>query len=118
MTSRLEKVVHIEVKDFENEIVGAKINNDFSFTCQKEYYFNRKKIKEDKYDNFSNKIILGKEANKKLKREVKKLMNRPFSFIDDEKTVNVVIKGGSTINYSGNNKQKFMKKILKFDEID
>ena len=118
MSSRLTKVVHIEVKDYENAMVGAKTTPDFSYTCQKEYYYKKKKIKEDKYDSISKKLLLPEASNKRLRKEVKKLMSKPFSFLDDENNVNVVIKGGSTIDYSGNKKAKFMRKVLNLEEVD
>ena len=95
----------------EGEMV-AKENNPFSYTYQKEYYYGEKKLGEYNYDSRQRKTILTKSQFKELKKKVDKMLQRAFCFVDDDFNVEVVVKGGSTINYQGRNKEKFLEKVL------
>ena len=113
MSSRLRVVEHIEVFDMEGEMVASKKEDPFSYTHQKEYFYGKRKFWETNYNSNSKKIIIPKSNLEALIKRTDKLLKGAFSYVDDLNNVDVVIRGGSTINYSGNNPEVFMDKVLK-----
>ena len=113
MSTRLRKVVHIEVFDYEGEIVSGKKEDPFSYTYQKEYYYGMNKIGERKYDSTSRKLLMNKNQLKSLKKKVDKALNKAFCYVEEDGMVDVAISGGSTILYKGNHPETFKTKILK-----
>ena len=112
MSSRLRKVEQIEVFDMEGEMVAAKEEDPFSYTYQKEYYFGEKRIGKISYKSNSRKILLEPTQLHSLKKRVNKMLNRAFCYVDDAEHVEVVVRGGSTIKYTGAHKNEFMEKVL------
>ena len=114
MDSRLRKVVHIEVFDYEGEMVlGEQSQDPFSYTYQKEYYIGDKKIGQTRYNsNVKRKIFMGKTRLQELKKKADKALNKAFSYVEGKDMIDVAISGGSSITYRGNQKNDFMEKVL------
>ena len=56
---------------------------------------------------------MGPNTLKKLKSNVNRMLKRgAFSYVDDDERVEVVIRGGSTINYEGEKPKEFIKRII------
>ena len=111
---KLRQVVHIEVFDYEGEMVLGEQPDPFSYTCQKEYYFGDKKIGETNYNsnNPKRKISLGAKRLQKLKKKANRVLNKAFCYVEGDSGIDVSISGGSSIIYRGNQKQDFMEKVL------
>lgn len=114
MDSRLIKqVVHIEVFDYEGEMVLGETIDPFSYTYQREFYLGDKKIGQTNYNsNVKRKLSFGSKRLKELKKKTNKALNRAFSYIEGEEGIDVQISGGSSITYRGNQKEQFMEKVL------
>ena len=114
MDSRLIKqVVHIEVFDYEGEMVLGETIDPFSYTYQREFYLGDKKIGQTNYNsNVKRKLSFGSRRLKELKKKTNKALNRAFSYIEGEEGIDVQISGGSSITYRGNQKEQFMEKVL------
>ena len=114
MDSRLIKqVVHIEVFDYEEEMVLGETIDPFSYTYQREFYLGDKKIGQTNYNsNVKRKLSFGSKRLKELKKKTNKALNRAFSYIEGEDGIDVQISGGSSITYRGNQKEQFMEKVL------
>ena len=113
MSNRLKVVEHIEVFDMEGEMVASPKEDPFSYTYQKEYFYGKKKIWETNYNSNSKRIIMPNSNLESLTKKADKMLKGAFCFVDDQNNVDVVIKGGSTINYNGNNPEVFIDKVLK-----
>ena len=112
MTSRLRKVEHIMVFDMEGAMVAGKKEDPFSYIYQKEYYLGDKILGQKRYNSRANKIRMPKNQFLSLKKRVNKLLDKTFCYVDEDYNVDIVIKGGSTITYNGENKQYFLEKVL------
>ena len=114
MDSRLRKVVHIEVFDYEGEMVLGEQNPDpFSYTYQKEYFFGDRKLGQTQYSSSTKrKISMGKTRLQELKKQADKALNKAFSYVEGKDMVDVAISGGSSIIYRGNQKEEFLEKVL------
>ena len=110
MSSRLRKVEHIEVFDMEGEMVAKRKEEPFSYTVQCIYYYGQRKLFERKKDS---RVQMSSSQLKTLKRRVNQLIEKHgCCYVDDEESVDVVIRGGSTNQYTGKQKNKFFEKVL------
>ena len=114
MDSRLRKVVHIEVFDYEGEMVlGEQSQDPFSYTYQQEYYIGDRRIGKTHYNsNVKRKISMGKTRLQELKKKADKVLNKAFSYVEGKDMIDVAISGGSSIIYRGNQKEEFLEKVL------
>lgn len=111
MSSRLRKVEHIEVFDMEGEMVA----DPFSYTYQKAYYYGNKKLSESKHASVPRKGKMGPTQLEQLRKIVDKMLTGAFCWTDNEENSNwldVTVRGGSTIIYKGNDKEKFLQKVM------
>ena len=116
MKTRLRKVEHIVVFDtFDGMVAGPK-EEPFWYKYQKEVFLGDKKIREKTYDSRPKRVGMKTNQLDTLKRRVNRMLNEnPFCWTDVEdqpEWVDVNIRGGSTISYMGDNRQKFLKKVL------
>ncbi len=113
MSSRLKKVEHIVVFDMSGEMVAGEQEDSFWYLYQKEYFLGNKKITERNYN--SRKLGMSKEQLDSLRNRVDNILTEPFCWTDDVENpewVEVSTRGGSTISYMGQNKEKFLKKVI------
>ena len=110
---KLRQVIHIEVFDYEGEMVIGNKTDPFSFKYQKEYYFGDKKIGETNYNsNTKRKISIGTRRLKELKKKADKALTKAFCYVEGDSGIDISISGGSSIIYRGNQKEDFMEKVL------
>ena len=115
MISRLKKVEHIVVFDMEGEMVAGEIREPFWYLYQKEYFLGNKKIGEQNFNSKTKKVGLNSKQMNVLRKRVDKMLNEPFCYVDDdnnEEWLNVEIRGGSSISYMGEHKNKFLEKVI------
>ena len=115
MISRLKKVEHIVVFDMENEMVAGETKEPFWYLYQKEYFLGNKKIGEQNFNSKTKKLGVNSSQLDVLRKRVDKMLSKPFCYVDDEKNeewLNVEIRGGSSISYLGDHKQKFLEKVI------
>ena len=115
MISRLKKVEHIVVFDMENEMVAGETKEPFWYLYQKEYFLGNKKIGEQNFNSKTKKVGLNSKQMSVLRKRVDKMLNEPFCYVDDdnnEEWLNVEIRGGSSISYMGEHKNKFLEKVI------
>ena len=116
MDSRLRKVEHIVVFDMNGEMVAGKKEDPFWFKYQKEYFLGNKKLTEINYNSSrSTKVGMSATQLEELKKRVDKMLTQPFCWVDVEDNpewVDVNVRGGSTISYMGDHKEKFLQKVL------
>ena len=115
MSTRLRKVEHIEVFDMEGEMVAGKKEDPFSYTYQKEYFYGEKKLGEKNYNSSSKKLLLEPNQLHSLQKRANKMLQKAYCFVEEDCNVDVVIRGGSTIKYTGSNKEGFMQKVLRME---
>ncbi len=120
MKSRLRKVEHIVVFDTFDEMVAGEKSEPYWYKYQKEVFYGNKKIREINYDSRPKKVRVSKNQLSSLRKRVNKMINeRPYIWHDVESQpewLDVEIKGGSTISYMGEDKKKFLKKVLGVNE--
>ncbi|MBP5679188.1 MAG: hypothetical protein J6X28_05150 [Bacilli bacterium] len=115
MSSRLRTVEHIVVFDMDGEMVAEP----FWYKYQKETYFGDKKLREVTYN--SRPMKMKKSPLETLKKRVNRMLNKPFCWTDVEgqpEWLDVNIRGGSTISYMGNDKNKFLQKVMNVQKRD
>ena len=115
MISRLKKVEHIVVFDMEGEMVLDNSREPFWYLYQKEYFLGDKKIGEQNYNSKTKEVGLNPNQMNVLRKRVNKMLIDPFCYVDDDKNkewLNVEIRGGSSISYMGDNREKFLQKVI------
>ena len=115
MNSRLRKVEHIVVFDMSGEMVAGKAEDPFWYKYQKEYYLGDIKLSEVNYDSRPRRLGVKKTQLESLRKKVNRMLTAPFCRVDVENSpewVDISIRGGSTISYMGENKEKFLQKVL------
>ena len=125
MKDGLRKVVHVEVFDFDSDTMAYAVDshkNQFGYKYQSEYQRNGVTVKKDKEVNNverGNRIYntLGINIGQlgSLKRLIRRVKDgkKGIAFPNDDGSVTVVIRGGSTITYRGEQKEDFYQKVLK-----
>jgi hypothetical protein len=115
MISRPKTIEHIVVFDMEGEMVAGETREPFWYLYQKEYFLGNKKIGEHNYNSKTKKVGLNSKQMNVLRKRVDKMLNEPFCYVDDdnnEEWLNVEIRGGSSISYMGEHKNKFLEKVI------
>lgn len=116
MNNRLRKVEHIVVFDTVDPMVAQKKNEPYWYKYQKEVFFGKKKIREVNYDRRPKRLGMKTRQFNSLKKRVQRLLqDKAFSWADVENQpgwVEVVARGGSSITYLGEDKQKFLQKVI------
>ena len=115
MISRPKTIEHIVVFDMEGEMVAGETREPFWYLYQKEYFLGNKKIGEQNFNSKTKKVGLNSKQMNALRKRVDKMLNEPFCYVDDnnnEEWLNVEIRGGSSISYMGEHKNKFLEKVI------
>ena len=97
--------------------MASKKEEPFWYKYQKEYYFGDKKLREVNYN--SRPVKMKKSPLNTLKRRVNRMLTQPFRLNDVEghpEWVDVSVTGGSTISYMGENRNKFLQKVMNEQE--
>ncbi len=120
--SKTRKVMHVEVFDFDSDTMAyAKDSgkNQFGYKCYNEYLQGGEVIRKGPEYNhveamsFYNRTFnMNPDQLKSLKKKVNKMLTKAFCFVDEDNSVEVVVRGGSTITYNGNHVDDFMEKVL------
>ena len=125
MKDGLRKVVHVEVFDFDNDTMAYAVEskkNQFGYKYTTEYYKGEKLVKVDPEKNnvekgayYNNKYGLNINQLGSLRRLVKRVKGKKnfIPFPQDDGSIEVVIRGGSTITYSGEHEEDFFQKVLR-----
>jgi len=125
MKDGLRKVVHVEVFDFDKDTMAYAVGshkNQFGYKYQTEYKRKGIIVKKDPEVNNVEKgnriyntlgINLGQLGS--LRRLIKRIKEgkKGIAFPNEDGSVTVVIRGGSTITYRGDQKEDFYQKVLK-----
>ena len=118
MDIRPRKVEHIVIFDSFDPMVAGPTGEAFWYKHQTEYFIGNKKIKETNYN--SKKLGVSSEQLGDLKKRVNKLLeSAPFCYTDVEdqpEWVDFNVRGGSTISYMGENREKFLQKVMNMNE--
>ena len=116
MNSRLRKVEHILVFDTYDEMGAGPAEEPYWYMYQKQVFLGKLKLRDVTYHNKPKKIGVSTGQLKSLKKAVSKMINgKSFKCEDVENQpewVDINIPGGSSISYTGENRQKFLKKVL------
>lgn len=122
MLDGLRKVVQIEVFDFDSDTMAYALDthkNQFGYKSRTDLVDRRGNVQSTKIVNnvekgaFYNRILgLNLSQLGSLKRKVRKL-TRPGMFpFESEDKIEVVIRGGSKIIYTGKHMDEFREKVL------
>ena len=123
----LQKVVHIEVFDFDTDSMAYAVDsqkNQFGYKYRVEYVKDGEVVREDPEVNnvergafYYKKFGINLSQLGSLKRRVNSLKRKkkmiPFP---EENGVNAQFRGGSNIHYSGNNTEEFEKEVLGYSK--
>ena len=124
MSSGLQKVVHIEVFDFEEDPFAYAIEshkNQFGYKYSVEYQSCGITVKEKPIVNnvergakFYRKLGINLSQLRSLKRRVRHVLgDKSFPFITKD-GINVVTRGGNDVTYHGEHTEDFCQKVLKY----
>ncbi len=120
--SKARKVMHVEVFDFDSDTMAyAKDSgkNQFGYKFYNEYIQGGEAVRKGcEYNHveamsyFNKALNMNPDQLKSLKKKVNKMLNRAWCYVDEENSVEVVVRGGSTITYNGNHVDDFLEKVL------
>lgn len=120
--SRLRKVVHLKVFDFEQSKCSYALNtkkNQFGYMFRNEYLLDNKKIWESPvYDEVEELAFyylafhINPSQMKSLKRRVNSLMKKGFAWEETENGLIMNFKGGSNLVYQGQHSEELLNKLL------
>ena len=125
MKDGLRKVVHVEVFDFESDVMAYALNtkkNQFGYKYTTEYRVGDKIAKVDPEVNnvkkgaYYNRVLgLNLSQLTSLRHLIKRVVGSRsmFPFPEEDGSVRVMVRGGSTITYRGDNQEEFFQKVLK-----
>lgn len=125
MKDGLRKVVHVEVFDFDKDAMAYAVGsnkNQFGYKYQTEYQKRGITVRRDPEVNNVERgnriyntlgINLGQLGS--LRRLIKRMKEnkKGIAFPNEDGSVTVVIRGGSTITYRGDQKEDFYQKVLR-----
>ena len=118
MDIRPRKVDHIVIFDSFDPMAAGVTGESFWYKHQTQYFIGDKKIKETNYN--SKKVGVPTNLLEDLKKRVNKVLeSAPFCYTDVENQpewVDFNVRGGSTISYMGNHRNKFLQKVMNMDE--
>ena len=123
MSSRLRKVMHLEVFDFEDSpfayAVGSK-KNQFGYNIQEEYYDQEKLVKSKNLNNvqrgayYYKRFGINLSQMNSLKKKVREISKNKMIPISSDDGFVITFRGGSEISYQGNQLDDFVIKVLKY----
>ena len=124
MSSELQKVVHIEVFDFEKDPFAYAVDthkNQFGYKYSVEYQTCGIPFKEKPEVNnvergayYYNKFGINLSQLRSLRRKVRQVLNGKIFPFPTEDGINVVTRGGSDVTYHGEHTEEFCQKVLKY----
>lgn len=119
---KLRKVTHLKVFDFVDSFYAyglRKNKNDFGYMVRTDYYYgDRKLFSSEIRDNvrdkefYYNGLGINLSQLSSLRRKVNRLKENGFLVEEGKNRVSVEFLDGSDLVYNGNNKRKFMRKVL------
>lgn len=128
MIDGLRKVVQIEVFDFDSDTMAYAIDthkNQFGYISKTSIIDRQGNVKSTKVVNnvekgaFYNRVLgLNISQLGSLKRKVRKLTKSGMFPFEDEDKLEIVIRGGSKIIYTGKHHDDFRQKVLGYKKID
>ena len=122
MTSRpkstiggLRKVEHIEVYDMDGAMVAGEPEDPYLYFHQTQYYFGNNNISDRTTFKHPRMGKVGPTELNQLKKAVQRILQNPFEWNENPENnswLDVSAQNGSTIAYRGENKDKFLQKVM------
>ncbi len=113
--SGLRKVEHIEVYDMDGAMVMGEREDPYLYFHQTQYYFGKNKISDRTDFKHPRMGKVGPTELNQLKKAVQKILQNPFEWKENPENkswLDVSVQNGSTIAYRGENKEKFLQKVM------
>ena len=124
MSSELQKVVHIEVFDFDTDPFAYAVGshkNQFGYKYNVEYQTCGITIDEtpvinnvERGSRFYKKLGINLSQLGSLKRKVHRVLGGKSVPFFTEDGINVITRGGSSVSYHGEHTDEFCQKVLKY----
>ena len=116
--SGLRNVEHIEVYDMGGAMVAGEPEDPYLYFHQTQYYFGKNKISDRMDFNHPRMGKVGPTELNRLKKTVQRILQNPFEWNENPNNkswLDVSVQNGSTIAYRGENKEKFLQKVMGVD---